>query len=83
MTKISPRLRWSCRRGMLELDVLLEKFLESAYLKLDAQEQAIFVKLLDCSDQDLFNWFMAKEIPADPNFAEMVNKIRENARNRP
>ncbi|MHB1946759.1 MAG: FAD assembly factor SdhE [Gammaproteobacteria bacterium] len=82
-TEVPPRLRWSCRRGMLELDVLLGNYLEKAYPKAPAHEQALFVQLLDCGDQDLFNWLMGKEVPSDPNIQEIVGKIRENARNMP
>lgn len=81
--EIPPRLRWACRRGMLELDVLLGNFLEQAYLKLTDQEQKCFVQLLDCNDQDLFMWLMGKETSNDPNLQEMVVKIREHARNKP
>jgi len=81
-SEISSRLRWSCRRGMLELDVLLNHFLENVYETLSEAEKKIFVKLLDCSDQDLFEWFMSKKIPTDPEIALMVDKIREHARNR-
>ena len=48
MKEIPPRLRWSCRRGMLELDVLLGNFLEEAYFGLTPSEQELFVKLLEC-----------------------------------
>jgi len=78
--KIPPRLRWQCRRGMLELDVLLGNFLEGAYVQLTSSEQALFVKLLACSDQDLFMWLTGKEIPTDPEIVWMVEKVREYAK---
>lgn len=81
-TEIPPRLRWQCRRGMLELDVLLGNFLEQAYVKLNAEDQALFVELLACTDQDLFMWLTGKEVPTDPRILIMVNKVREHARNR-
>lgn len=81
-SEIPPRLRWSCRRGMLELDVLLGNFLENAYLKLSPAEQALFVQFLESSDQDLFMWLMGNETPKDPNYVLMVGKIREHARNK-
>lgn len=82
MSNISPKLRWACRRGMLELDVLLGDFLEGAYNKLNDDEKKCFVALLDSSDQDLFFWLTQKETPSDKNFAEMIRKIREYARNK-
>lgn len=80
--EVPPRLRWQCRRGMLELDVLLGGFLEDAYTSLSAQEQALFVKLLECSDQDLFMWLTGKTQPTDPDIILMVEKVREHARNK-
>lgn len=48
-----PRLRWQCRRGMLELDLILESFLNKNYVNLSACEQGLFEQLLDYSDQEL------------------------------
>jgi len=79
---ILPRLRWACRRGMLELDVLLGNFLEEAYTHLSASDQQYFITLLDCNDQELFMWLTGKESPADPKIAYIVEKIRHHARTR-
>jgi antitoxin CptB len=76
------RLRWSCRRGMLELDVLLGNFLEEAFLTLPADEQAIFTRLLAENDQDLFMWLTGKLMAEDPEFAMMIGKIRHHAQHR-
>jgi len=74
------RLRWACRRGMLELDVLLSKFLDQAYPKLTAAEQVLFAKLLSCQDTELFHWFLGQGAPEDPGLASMVDKVRKHAR---
>lgn len=79
---IPARLYWSCRRGMLELDVLLGNFLNEAYSDLNEKDQKIFVNLLSENDQDLFMWLTGKNTPTDDNFAEIVAKIREHAKNR-
>jgi len=80
--EIPSRLRWACRRGMLELDVLLGNFLEEAYLKLTPKEQKKFLKLLDCNDQDLFDWLTGKKIANDKDILEMVKKVRQHAQSR-
>lgn len=72
------RLRFQCRRGMLELDIFLQRFLEEAYLKLASEDQELFEELLSCQDQDLFIWLTAREQPTDPAFAKMVKMIREH-----
>ncbi len=48
------RLRWRCRRGMLELDLVLERFLGENYVKLTAQQLLEFDALLDLPDQALW-----------------------------
>lgn len=82
MSEIPAHLRWACRRGMLELDVLLRNFLEEAYPALSVQHQVLFSQLLDSQDQDLFEWFMKKKQPDDPAILLMVEKILEHARTR-
>jgi|TARA_B110000263_G_C14967999_1_gene355692 antitoxin CptB len=69
------KLRWRCRRGMLELDLLLGPFLEEAFDDLDASDQQTFVGLLDEDDPDLLSWFSRKTCPCDPAFAAMVETI--------
>ena len=75
-----PRLRWSCRRGMLELDVLLGNFLEKAYPALPDSAKWQFVRLLECVDPALFAWLMGHEVPADPELAAIIEMIRHHAR---
>jgi len=48
------RLRWHCRRGMLELDMVLARFLEEKYVQLDARQQQEFESLLALEDQALW-----------------------------
>jgi antitoxin CptB len=82
MSEVPSKLRWACRRGMLELDVLLGNFLEEAYLHLSDSDKAVFEKLLSCQDQELFEWFTGKKISTNSQFQLMVAKILEHARNR-
>ena len=55
------KLRWACRRGMLELDVLLRPFVDEAFDALSDKDKAIFQRLLTADDPDLFAWFMGHE----------------------
>ena len=77
-----PRLKWACRRGMLELDVLLGNFLDKAYMGLPDEEKVLFVRLLDAPDPELFNWLMGKDMPLDPETGRIVEIIRHHARSR-
>ncbi len=71
------RLTWQCRRGMLELDVLFVPFMQEAFRNLSLDDQDRFVRLLDCEDQDLFVWFMQREVPSDPDHKRIVDLILE------
>ena len=69
------RLKWACRRGMLELDVLFMPFVEEAFDELDDDKKLVFERLLTCDDPDLFAWFMGHQQCDDPELAEMVSHI--------
>ncbi len=68
-------MRWACRRGMLELDVLLLPFMDEAFDELTDEQQLIFERLLTSDDPDLFAWFMGHQKCEDPELAEMVSII--------
>ncbi|MCG8017844.1 MAG: succinate dehydrogenase assembly factor 2 [Candidatus Thiodiazotropha sp. 'RUGA'] len=70
------RLRWQCRRGMLELDVLLEAFLEQHYSDLPPHMQRQFIQLLEFPDPIIHAWCVGGEKPDDEEFAELVASIR-------
>ena len=74
------RLRWQCRRGMLELDHLLMRFLDLGYSDLDGGRQREFAALLREQDQDLSDWLLARREPEDPRVAALVRHIVEVAR---
>lgn len=70
------RLRWHCRRGMLELDLLLEGFLDEGYAALDEDGRRLFARLLDYPDQVLIDWFMGSSVPSDGATRALVARIR-------
>jgi antitoxin CptB len=70
------RYRWACRRGMLELDLLLLPFFENHFSTLSAEQQGHFVQLLDCTDPELFSWLMGHSSPEQPELAALVRIIR-------
>lgn len=78
--KDKRRLRWACRRGMLELDVLFMPFVEEAYDELTEEQQATFRRLLTCDDPDLFAWFMGHQECTDPALADMVKLMLERVK---
>jgi len=75
------RLRWQCRRGMLELDLIFESFLNSecGYERLSAIQKEGFQVLLLNSDHDLQQWVMGKAEPEDQQSVELIKLIRAAA----
>ena len=69
------RMRWSARRGMLELDLVLEPFVTGRYPQLSASDRRCFQQLMLCEDQDLFAWFMQRGKPDDQELATIVSQI--------
>jgi len=74
------RMRWAARRGMLELDLVLEPFVTARYVALDEADRRRFQRLLRCEDQDLFAWLLQRERPADEELAGIVQQILQFAR---
>lgn len=70
------RLRWQCRRGMRELDLLLLQFLDNGYAGLDAGGARAFARLLDCPDALLLEWLLGRQRPSDKDVADVVEHIR-------
>ena len=56
------KLKWHCRRGMKELDVLLTQYLEQNYDKASKIEQQAFENLLKLSDNELYALLILKKI---------------------
>ena len=77
------RMRWASRRGMLELDLVLEPFVATRYAALDERDRQRFQLLMACEDQDLFTWFMRREQPDDEELAAIVSTVLDFARTPP
>lgn len=70
------RLYWASRRGMLELDLVLQPFLDNHYDDLDESDKKLFEQMLESEDQDMFTWFIDKVDPQDPSTLRIVKIIR-------
>ena len=73
------RLRWRCRRGTRELDLLLQHFLEHGYDRLSEEDKRMFERLLDQNDPDLLAWLMGNSDPPEENIQRLVAEIRTTA----
>lgn len=73
------RVYWQCRRGMRELDLLLQGFFERAYGTADEPVRRAFLDLLEYPDQLLLEYLMGRMVPIDPALADVVARIRNAA----
>jgi len=80
LTDNKPRLRWACRRGMLELDVLFMPFVEEAYDSLSTKDKQVFERLLTEQDPELFAWFMGHKVCEDEELNAMVQFILQRVK---
>lgn len=70
------KLRWRCRRGMRELDQLLERWLDREWRQSPTSQRDVFLRLLDTEDDTLWRWFLGHESPGDVEIAALVERIR-------
>ena len=69
------RMQWAARRGMLELDLVLEPFVTACYAQLSVADRRSLQRLMLCEDQDLFAWFMQRSQSDDEELAAIVCQI--------
>jgi len=75
----SRRLRWRSRRGMLELELVLAPFVSRRLEALSAADQALYERLLDHDDWDIFEWIQGRRDIPDPDLVRIVEAIRAAA----
>lgn len=75
MTPSKSSVLWRCRRGIREMDLLLQRFVENHYHGLSETEQQQFSQLLEETDMDIMDWIMQRREPPAV-FATLIEKIR-------
>lgn len=76
--EFKSRLYWQCRRGMLELDELLQGFFRQSYETLSPQQRKSFESLLKSPDDLLLEYLMGRTVPVDAGIADVVAMIRQS-----
>ena len=71
------RLKWQCRRGMLELDLLLQDFVERQLNNLSEQALQTLEDLLNTPDPLLYDWLMGRQTPEDKELSALVAIIKQ------
>lgn len=69
------RMRWRCRRGMRELDVLLERWLDVRWPDATSAERHAFDRLLDSEDDLLWEWCTGRSRPADRQLEAILEQV--------
>ena len=70
------RIRWHARRGLLENDLILTRFLDAQLLLLDTTEMTLLEELLRFSDNDLLDVLMDRKQCDDARFNALVTRIK-------
>ena len=70
------KVLWRCRRGMLELDVMLQRFCNDVFELLSVEQQQLFEDLLEEADQDLHRWLVSAKLCEKEKFQDMLLVIR-------
>jgi antitoxin CptB len=69
------RLRWQCRRGMRELDVLMTRWLERDWPQASSEERLAFQQLLGLQDPELAEYLLRGEIHPEPVAAAVIARM--------
>lgn len=70
------RIRYQTRRGLLELDIVLGRFMDKEFQNLSDGELAVFVDILELPDQEFLALVNQKEETTDARFLPLLEKIR-------
>ncbi|MDF1819969.1 MAG: succinate dehydrogenase assembly factor 2 [Alcanivoracaceae bacterium] len=69
------RLAWQCRRGLKEVDLVVNGWLDGHFDNASADDQALFASLLEEQDADLFEWFTERSRPGDETVATFIDRM--------
>jgi len=75
-------LVWQCRRGLLELDLLLGPFVERTFDLLTEKDKLKLIRLLNHSDPDLQQWLLGQVPCPEPDLQPLIRKIQAQAKSK-
>jgi len=79
----AARLRWRCRRGMHELDAVLQAYLSQEYGSLSEFDKSLFAAILDLPDPELYAYLAGRSQAPSPDFARIIAGIRKSLHPQP
>ncbi|QHG92554.1 succinate dehydrogenase assembly factor 2 [Coxiella endosymbiont of Amblyomma sculptum] len=75
----SKKIKLKCRRGILELDIILNRFYKKKFQNLSAEEKKLFNQLLDESDSLLYDWLLGCKTSLNSRLQSLIEKITDLA----
>ena len=76
-SQLKAKLLWRCRRGMKELDVLMQRYVEEKYFQSTDKQKAAFEQLLQMQDPDLYGLILGRIEDADKDIMYVVSTLTE------
>ncbi|MFC3909275.1 succinate dehydrogenase assembly factor 2 [Legionella dresdenensis] len=70
------KIKWQCRRGMLELDLILNRFIDNKLDNLAEPQILSFEKLLLTPDPELYSWLIDSHFPTDKEMLSIVELVK-------
>ncbi len=76
------RFSWRCRRGMLELDIVLQDFVSKEYSHLNMGELQVFDEMLSLPDNEFWNMINSTQVIKKENMSktEIANAMLQKLR---
>jgi antitoxin CptB len=74
--KSLERVRWRSRRGLLELDIVLERFVNACYPELSLAERNVYDELLEMPDNMLWDMIAGRQDAMQGDQQALLDKIR-------
>ena len=73
---MTARLKWLCRRGMKELDMLVDGYLTNDYPDASPERQAAFAKLLEYQDPLILDLLFDRTRDEDPEVQALIDELK-------
>ena len=71
------RLRWRCRRGIREMDILFQRFMDDCYDTLSDEDKNTFEIFLNEPDLDILNWVMGRTEAKNSDYQGFITAMQE------
>jgi antitoxin CptB len=71
------KIKWKCRRGTKELDLLLGKFFDQFFMDSDNKKKEAFVRLIDMQDPEIYDLLIGKKKAQNSDIESVIKLIRD------